>query len=288
MPIVQRITGLALVVVLLLLSAPLRAAVSFNGTTSVVDHGNSSSLEFATDTTIAVWFRSAAGDSTGRRLVSKRTSATSFIDVTIADYAGANTIEAGRSRATTEQVVGADAVFTTSQWTLLIVVFTTGDFPRMYVGTEATPVAEVSGGSYDYTDVGSGAVDGGAGSFYLVGKRSGINSINGAIARIGMWAHAFSAGERTALWTANAAAWAAISDCQLVSAYSGTGSQTDLCASGNTGSATDITNVADPSFPTGGGGPTLRNMTTLGVGQWAAVRLRDWLRQALLPAWVTA
>lgn len=238
-------------------------ACGFNGTTSVIDHGSSSSLEFGGDTTLALWFRSVAGDSTGRRLVSKRTDGTNYIDLTIADYDGANTIEASRGRATTEQVSGSGGAFTTNAWTFIVAVYTSTTYPRIYIGNESTPPAEV--GAYGYTDAGSGAPSAGAGSLFLVGKRATINSLNGAIARIGMWAHASDATERTNLWSGNAAYWAGLADVQLVSAYSGTGSQTDLSPNGNTGSATDITNQADPSFPSGGG-VTAKRLALLGVG----------------------
>lgn len=234
-------------------------AIGLNGTTSQVNFGNSSALDFGASVTTAVWFYVITADSTGRRLYCKRTDSTSYIESTVADYDGARTVESGRGRATTEQVSGEGGVFSLNTWGLLITVFTSGDFPRMYYGTESVAMAEVGGGSYGYTDVGSGAIGTGAGSDFLVGKRATINSFHGRLARLGMWGHAFSAGEITALRTQTAAEWAAIADCQLAVAFSGTGSQTDIGPNGLTGTATDITNETDPSFPSAGSGhPTIR------------------------------
>lgn len=234
-------------------------ALTFDGVDDYVDHGAGASFDVSSDLTFAAWFNPTIADGTGRRLFNKRkTGGTEYWDVVIADYDGARTLELGRGRATAEQYSGAGNAFPAlSEWYLGIFVFTAGTYPRTYIGrlSTSTPPAEVT---YGYSDAGSGSVGIPSGTALWVGRRPSIASYAGAIARVGIWNHAFDSTEIADLWTQTAAEWAAIADCLLACAYSGTGTQSDLSGNGNDGTVNGATDSADPTFPSAGGGkPTL-------------------------------
>lgn len=224
-------------------------ALSFDGVDDYVDHGSAASLDMTADITVALWFYSAAGDATGRRLVSKRTTpGTNNLEIVIADYDGANTIECTLGHSTSEQYAGEGSAYATNTWQLGIFTFPAGDQARMYFGTLTAPPSEPV--AYGYAAAGSGTVGSTAGTALWVGRRPGIASISGRIARVGYWGRVLNATERQALWTQTAAEWAALSNARLVCAYGGTGSQTDLSGNGNHGTISGATDIADPIFPT--------------------------------------
>lgn len=223
-------------IVLLLCSLQLQAALSFTNSTDKLSCGTGSSLDsLATRTVIAWVYHTSAVN--GRVWQKGLTTASHLLE-----YGGVGTtVNANVARATTTCTVSATctnfAVYGLDKWIFVAATNDTGTAGnnKIFMGDLVTHAAEPSG--YSSQSAGSGGVTSNAGAASVIGNKSNDSAaFGGRIALVGIWNRVLTAGEIKVQQFRPRAT----SGCVYFSilGYAGTGTHGDLSGNGHTGTVT--------------------------------------------------